>query len=257
MSLNSFERIIEVSNFYYSLNKNLILDNVSLTIKRGDYTAIVGPNGGGKTTLIRSILGLTNEANSKTKGSIRLFNQNLKDFKKWSKIGFVPQKAIEIDRNFPATVYEVIKMANSTNFLDFWGNSNKQKEKIETVLRQLNILELKDRRIGNLSGGQKQRVMIARALVSEPELLILDEPYAGVDIESQKNFYKILSKLNLEKKITILFITHDIGMIQNSINSIIAVNKKVIQDSEPEAVYNCTTMQEVYGVQSHLAEHRH
>ena len=254
---NSNNAIIEVKNFSYYLNNNKILENINLKVQRGDYTAIVGPNGGGKTTLIRSILGLGQKINTRQSGEINLFSQKLSNFKDWKKIGFVPQRAIEFDNTFPATVYEVVKMAISSSFYNFWTNTKVQKEKIESVLKQMNILELKERRIGNLSGGQKQRVMIARALITEPELLILDEPYAGVDTKSQKSFYNILSKLNQKKQITILFITHDVGMIQDNINSIIAVNKTILKDENPEAIFNCVTMKEVYGIESHLAEHRH
>ncbi len=238
-------QIVEVENLNYSLGEIEILKNINFSINESEYVAIVGPNGGGKSTLINTILGL----NRNFSGKISLFEKNLKEFEEWSKIGFVPQRAVEIDQRFPIRVDEVVRLGFKRGF---W------KKGIEDeVLKQLGISHLKKRLIGELSGGQKQRVMIARALISKPKLLVLDEPNTGVDSETQQNFHKILRKLNREYGITILFITHDIGMIEDSITSIMSINRELIASKEPHNIFNCKVMRDVYGIESHLREHRH
>jgi zinc transport system ATP-binding protein len=245
--------VLEVQDLNYRVDNLSILEDVSFSIQKGEYTAIIGPNGGGKTTLINTILGL----NRGYSGSIKLFETPLQKFQEWSRIGYVPQRAVEIDRKFPITVYEVIKMGRFKSIKKFWRSRKEDLKIIDSVMAELKIETLKDRLIGELSGGQRQRVMIAKALVSEPELLFLDEPNSGVDGESQKDFYSILKKLNQEKGISILFITHDIGVIEDSITSIISINKRLQQSSNPEEVFNCQTMRAVYGIDSHLINHRH
>ncbi len=246
--------IIEVKNLNYKINNIEILKNISFSVQSGDYLAVIGPNGGGKSTLINTILGLKRGFS----GNIKLFGQELSKFKDWTKIGFVPQRVIEVDKKFPITVYETIKLGRISSFRQFWRrDKSKEYQLIDEVMEKLKISHLKNRLIGELSGGQKQRVMIARALVSQPQLLILDEPNTGIDQETQKDFYSILHHLNRDKKITIIFITHDIGVIEDSINSIITINRELIKSDNPSTIFNCQVMREVYGINSHLIEHRH
>ena len=244
-------RIIEVKNLNYIINGISILKDISFHINAGDYTAVVGPNGGGKTTLINTILGLKKGWT----GEIKLFNQKLKDFKEWQKIGYVPQRVIEFDQKFPITVFETVKLGRMYNFKKFLRNHTKDIKTINDIIEALGISDLKNKLIGELSGGQKQRVMIARALASEPELLLLDEPNTGIDNETQQEFYNILKRLNKEQKITIIFITHDIGVIEDSINSIISINKEILKSDQPRTIFNCQVMREVYGIESHLHYH--
>ena len=244
-------RIIEVKNLNYIINGISILKDISYHINAGDYTAVVGPNGGGKTTLINTILGLKKGWT----GEIKLFNQKLEDFKEWQKIGYVPQRVIEFDQKFPITVFETVKLGRMYNFKKFLRNHTKDIKTINDIIEALGISDLKNKLIGELSGGQKQRVMIARALASEPELLLLDEPNTGIDNETQQEFYNILKRLNKEQKITIIFITHDIGVIEDSINSIISINKEILKSDQPRTIFNCQVMREVYGIESHLHYH--
>jgi len=245
--------IVEVKNLNYRVKELSILENISFSLNRGDYTAVVGPNGGGKSTLINTILGLNRDFS----GEVKLFDTPLEKFKLWNRIGYVPQRAIEIDNKFPATVLEVVKMGRFFSFKKFWKSHKEDMEIVESVMRELKIFNLKDRLIGELSGGQKQRVMIAKALVTQPELLILDEPNAGVDIESQQEFYSILKRLNREERLTIVFITHDIGVIEDNITSLISINRSLLQSNEPRNIFNCKVMREVYGIDSHLINHSH
>lgn len=246
-------QIVEVKNLNYRVDGITILDNINLCVESGDYLAVVGPNGGGKSTLVNTILGL----NRGYDGTIKLFGEELHKFKDWEKIGFVPQRVIEVDQKFPITVYETIKLGRISSLRKFWRNHQKDNELVDEVMKRLKISHLKDRLIGELSGGQKQRVMIARALVSKPQLLILDEPNTGVDQETQREFYSILQHLNRDKKITIIFITHDIGVIEDSINSIVSINREIIKSNSPSTIFNCKVMRDVYGIDSHLREHRH
>lgn len=245
--------IIEVKDLNYSIDGLTILKNISFQIKHGDYVAVVGPNGGGKSTLVNTILGLKRDFS----GKISLFGERLEKFKKWNKIGFVPQRVIEVDPKFPITVYETIKLGRMAKFKLFWKDHSEDIKIVDEVMEKLKISNLKNRLIGELSGGQKQRVMIARALVSEPELLFLDEPNSGVDSETQREFYSILQHLNRDKGITIIFVTHDIGVIEDSINSIISINREIIKSDTPRTIFNCQVMREVYGINSHLRNHHH
>lgn len=129
---------------------------------------------------------------------------------------------------------------------------------VKDAMKQMDITHLKDKMIGTLSGGQRQRVMIARALASEPEVLILDEPNTGVDVASQNRFYTLLRELNKKKNITIIFITHDIGVIADDIARLITVNQKVITCNNPKQALSCDEMSELYGIEAHLIHnHKH
>jgi zinc transport system ATP-binding protein len=179
----------------------------------------------------------------------------LEHFKEWQKIGYVPQRVIEFDKKFPITVFETVKLGRIYNFRKFWQKHTEDTKIINSAIEALGIQDLKNRLIGELSGGQKQRVMIARALASEPKLLLLDEPNTGIDNETQQEFFNILKKINQENKITIIFITHDIGVIEDSINSIISINKEILKSDQPRTIFNCQVMREVYGIESHLHNH--
>ena len=192
--------IFDVKNLNFIVRGQKILFAISFEIYEGEYIAIIGPNGGGKTTLIRMLLGLEEP----TSGEIKIYGKKLKEFKEWHKIGYVPQRATLVDENFPATVEDIVKMGRIAKRGILAGMSSEDKEMIEDAMRKMDILNLKNRMIGTLSGGQRQRVMIARALASSPKILILDEPNTGVDMVSQQRFYTLLAKLNKEENITIL-----------------------------------------------------
>jgi zinc transport system ATP-binding protein len=209
--------IIKVENLNYFLNGVEILKDVNFSVEKGEYVAIVGPNGGGKTTLINILLQLK----SGWSGKIELFQKPVSKFKEWNRIGFLPQRAIDIDHKFPIKVSEVVRLGNLKSF---W----KKDSEVQKVMEQFGIDQFQDRLIGELSGGQKQRVMIARALVSKPELLFLDEPNSGVDQETQAEFYALLKRINRELGVTIVFITHDIGAIEECVTSLFSVNRELV-----------------------------
>jgi zinc transport system ATP-binding protein len=246
--------IFDVKNLSFSVRNQNILSNVSLEIFNSEYIAIIGPNGGGKTTLIRLLLGL----DKPTSGDIRLFGKKLKNFNLWNKIGYVPQRASHVDANFPATVLDIVNMGRVSKRGLFSMMSSEDMDAVHDAMLKMDILNLKDKMVGTLSGGQRQRVMIARALASKPEVLILDEPNTGVDIASQKSFYALLAKLNKQEKITIVFITHDIGVIADDIGRLFTVNQNIITCNNPKEAFSCQEMSELYGIEAHLIHnHKH
>ena len=254
MSIDFKVPIFDVKNLSFIVRGQKILSDISLEILNAEYIAIIGPNGGGKTTLIRMLLGLEKP----TTGEIKLFGKKLSDFKEWHKIGFVPQRASLVDQNFPATALDIVKMGRVSKRGVFSKETQEDKDAVKDAMFKMGILDLKDKMVGTLSGGQRQRVMIARALASKPEILILDEPNTGVDMISQKNFYTLLSKLNKEEKITIVFITHDIGVIADDIGRLFTINQKAIICNDPKKAMSCEDMSELYGIEAHLIHnHRH
>jgi zinc transport system ATP-binding protein len=246
--------IFDVKNLSFNVGGVDILSNVSLQIFNSQYIGIIGPNGGGKTTLIRLLLGLEKP----TSGEIKIYGKKLSKFNAWHKIGYVPQRAAQVDINFPGTVLDIVKMGRVAQRKLFSKMSSEDHRLVEDAMKQMDIIHLKDKMVGTLSGGQRQRVMIARALASEPEVLILDEPNTGVDVKSQNRFYSLLKKLNKEKNITIVFITHDIGVIADDIARLFTVNQKVITCNNPKQALSCDEMSELYGIDAHLIHnHKH
>jgi len=246
--------IFDIKNLSFSVRGQSILSNISLEIFSAEYIAIIGPNGGGKTTLIRMLLGL----DKPTSGEVRIFGKKLSAFKEWHKIGYVPQRASHVDSSFPATVLDIVKMGRTSQLGFFNAFSKKDKDLVHDAMLKMDVLDLADKMVGTLSGGQRQRVMIARALASKPEILILDEPNTGVDMVSQKSFYKLLKKLNKEDKITIVFITHDIGVIADDIARLFTINQKATICNNPKQTLSCEDMSELYGIDAHLIHnHKH
>ena len=246
--------IFEVRNLHFNVREQKILSNISLEIFEGEYIAIIGPNGGGKTTLIRILLGLEKPSS----GTVKIFGKKLKSFKEWYKIGYVPQRASLVDENFPATVEDIVSMGRVAQRSLFGGMSREDKAAVHDAMEKMDVLSLKEKMVGRLSGGQRQRVMIARALASNPKILILDEPNTGVDALSQQRFYTLLAKLNREEQITILFITHDIGVIVDDIQRLFTINQKATICNNPKQALSCDDMTALYGVEAHLIHnHKH
>ncbi|WP_457743172.1 metal ABC transporter ATP-binding protein [Sulfurimonas sp.] len=252
--MNFIAPIFEVKNLNFKVREQIILENISFEIFSGEYIAIIGPNGGGKTTLIRLLLNL----DKYTSGEIKIFGKKFKDFKEWYKIGYVPQRATLVDENFPGTVEDIVKMGRVAKRGFLSGISSEDRAKVHDAMLKMDILDLKDKMVGTLSGGQRQRVMIARALASSPKILILDEPNTGVDMASQQRFYTLLSKLNKEENITILFITHDVGVIVDDIGRLFTINRKATICNDPKKILSCDEVSDLYGIHAHsLANHKH
>lgn len=231
--MNMGEKIVEMNNIYYDIDGITILENIDLVIERGDFLGIIGPNGSGKTTLLKLILGLV----KLKKGSLKLFGEDIARFKNWHRIGYVPQHAINFDLNFPANVLEVVSMGRFSKRGMLRKLNENDLKLIDDALDIVGMKEFKSKKIGELSGGQKQRVFIARALASEPELLILDEPTAGVDVLVQKEFYDFLERLNKDKKITLVLVSHDIGTVSSRMTKLACINKKLFPQCHPDEFF--------------------
>ena len=220
--------IIEIKNLSFSYDKQQILEDINLQINKKDFLAIIGPNGGGKSTLLKSILGI----NDIQHGSIKILGEKIK--KNLSKIGYVPQDT-NINTNFPIKVVEVVLMGHirnkeeenkSNNFLHKYfkiGYSEFETSCALNALKQVGMEEFANKKIGSLSGGQRQRVMIARALCNHPDILMLDEPTASIDVNGQKQIYELLKELN--NTITIVVISHDISVILEYASKVAHINK--------------------------------
>lgn len=246
--------IFDIKNLSFVLKGQTILSNISLEIFRSEYIAIIGPNGGGKTTLIRMLLGLEKP----TSGEVKIYGKKLSNFKEWHKIGYVGQRASHVDASFPATVLDIVKMGRTSQRSMFGSFSELDNQLVNDAMLKMDIVDLKDKMIGTLSGGQRQRAMIARALASKPEILILDEPNTGVDAVSQKKFYALLRELNKKEGITIVFITHDIGVIADDIARLFTINQKAVICNNPKQTLSCEEMSELYGIDAHLLHvHKH
>lgn len=248
------ETIINVDHlsFYYQDEK--VLDDISFTINRGDFLGLVGPNGSGKSTLIKCLLGLLQP----DKGAISLFGENIENFKQWHKIGYVSQKANSFNTGFPATVFEVV----STGLVSKKGLFNRlnkmDKQQIHQAISAVGMDEFVNRNIGALSGGQQQRVFIARALVSDPEVLILDEPTVGVDTRNVQNFYSMLETLNKEKNISLLLVTHDIGTITDKVSHVACLNRHLhFHGNTDEFSAQQDKLSHFYGHHVHILTHDH
>ena len=198
--------IVEIKDLSYKYDKQLVLENINLTVDKGEFLAIIGPNGGGKSTILKLIISLIKP----TSGKVEL---------KEKSIGYVPQNT-NININFPIKVKDVVSLG-----LKY------EDKKVDEALKKVNMLNFKEKRIGNLSGGQRQRVFIARALYNNPALLILDEPTASIDVKGQESIYKLLKELNKDK--TIIVVSHDISVILKYATKIAYINKNIYLHDAP------------------------
>lgn len=222
--------IINMKNIHYQYDKKDTLDHIHFRLEKGSFTGLVGPNGGGKTTFIKLVLGLLKPVS----GIIELFGQPVQQFHEWNRIGFVSQQANAFNKGFPATVFEVVSMGLTAKIGYFRFFNKQHKRKVLQVIDQVGLREYTYENVGNLSGGQQQRVFIARALVNDPDLLILDEPTVGVDAENVKRFYAILQQLHQKRQITLLLVTHDTGLISKYATDIAFLNKQLHFHGSPE-----------------------
>ena len=217
--------IISLKGVWAGYDDDMILEDVNFDMYQGDYIGLIGPNGGGKTTLIRVILGLI----TPMRGKVSVYGRSAQAGRRF--IGYVPQVPSE-DKDFPASVWDVVRMGRLESRL-FKRNGNMEDDAIvEEKLRWVGLWDLRKKAVGELSGGQRQRVHIARALATEPAILLLDEPTASVDIEASGNIYELLRQLN--DKVSILLISHDMTAISAYVKTIGCVNRRLIYNREKE-----------------------
>jgi len=244
---------IEVGDVNFHYNGNPVLEHVSFSVKSGEYLGIIGPNGGGKTTLLKIILGLLRPDS----GVVKIFGQKSDELEKRYRIGYVPQKASQAEFYFPATVEEIVRSGRTARAGLFRRYKEEDYKAVEKAMKIAGIAEKSGCLISKLSGGERQRVFIARTLAGEPKILILDEPAVGVDIASQEKFYAFLSYLNRELGITIIFVSHDVGVIADEVNTVLCLNHRLICHGSPERFIKEEFLEEVYGKKVTSVFHRH
>ncbi|NYB75810.1 MULTISPECIES: metal ABC transporter ATP-binding protein [Sedimentibacter] len=219
-------KVIEAENLSFSYGNESIFTKIGFSVYKGDFVAVIGSNGTGKSTLMRIILGEL----TPTGGSIRILNQDVEKFGDWPKIGYLPQSGLQSADSFPATAEEIV-MANlfsQIGLLRF--PKKKHRDKVHQALELVGMDAYSKRMISELSGGQRQRVMLARVLVSDPEIMILDEPTTGVDAGTVKSLYELLSSLNRETGITIVMVTHDIGRASGYVSRILSLEEGSLEE---------------------------
>ncbi len=233
------DTVVKVDNLSVTLSGHKILDDLNFEIKKSEMTAIIGPNGAGKTILLKTMLGLMPHA-----GKIK--------WGKGIKVGYVPQR-FSVDRDMPITTHEFFKLKTD------------DEAEICRVLRDLEMgrdehhikHHILENRIGNLSGGEQQKVLIGWAMINNPNVLLFDEPTAGVDIGSESSIYQLLKKMDESKKITIIFISHDLNIIKAYADKVICMNKKLICTGTPEKIIDSETLTKLYGPDASLYLHEH
>lgn len=239
--MNEQEAIISLNSVYFSYGKEPVLEDVSLNIYPGDFVAFVGPNGGGKTTLLKIITGLL----TPQRGTIRI--HGVKQHRGCQKIGYVAQLP-PVDRNFPLTVLEAVLMGLLPERKIGQRYTKADRRKALQILDKVGMADYAHHPVGSLSGGQQQRVFIARALVGNPEVLIMDEPTANVDTCMQKDIYTLLSEVQREK-ITIILVSHDIAAVLQYAGKIIGLNRRVFHHARKDL--DLKSLQDIFCCSEH------
>jgi zinc transport system ATP-binding protein len=251
--MNLSPPLIDVRDLDVSRNGHKVIEDAEFQVYKGDYMGVVGPNGGGKTTLMMAILGII----PRDSGGINLLGQPIDEFHQWSKLAWVSQHSISFDEKFPLSVRELVGLGRINR-----GNlarplSREDWARVDESLHFMGISKYADRRIGQLSGGQKQRVFVAKAIVRDPDVLLLDEPVAGVDHEAQERFYMKLSELNHKLGTTVLIVSHDLAAVFCRMSRVLCINKYVYAgDISPETDPN-VLLRKAYGNHFHFVFHEH
>jgi zinc transport system ATP-binding protein len=229
--------VISIKHLWAGYDGEPVLEDINLSVKELDFIGLIGPNGGGKTTLLKVLLGLL----PPMRGEVRIMGQSAKEGRRT--IGYVPQ-TVEFDRDFPISVWDVARMGRLGKRHLLQRYTSEDDVIIAEALRSMEMLDLRDRPIGELSGGQRQRVYIARALATEPEILLLDEPMASVDPQVSTSAYELLRQLN--EHLTILMVTHDMSAISSHVKTVGCLNRwlfyhggKQLTPDMLEAAYQC------------------
>ncbi len=246
--------IVAADRLCFRFNGIEILKDITFALKRGEFLGIVGPNGSGKTTLIKLLLGLM----APNQGHVSLFGRDIGNFHEWSKIGYLPQKIAGFNPHFPATVEEIIALGLLAGKSFPRRKARIDRESVDEVMGLMDITSIRGKLIGELSGGQQQRVLVAKALVSSPELLILDEPTTALDPESRERFFTILKNIREQKETTVIMITHDMGTIGRHASLMLYLDKIVVFYGGFDDFCVSKEMTDYFGEYSqHLICHRH
>jgi zinc transport system ATP-binding protein len=228
-----------------SFSSSYVLDNISFNVNEGDLLGIIGPNGAGKSTLFSCMLGLLKDYH----GEIRIFGHDIRKNRKiFHSIGYIPQQK-SIDQSFPATVKEIVSLGIIGEKRSAFSSSSKD-NKVNSAIEIVELSNYKDKRIGELSGGQQQRVLIAKALVKNPKLLILDEPTTSVDMETQNRFYTLIKNLNQKIKITIIWASHDLDAVKKIANKVMCLNRSMFFHGDTSVFFESSELMQMYSESS-------
>jgi zinc transport system ATP-binding protein len=219
------DTVVEIRDLDFSYNAQPVLQDIQLALKKGDFMAMIGPNGGGKTTLLKLMLGLLNP----DKGSIKVLGMAPREASR--RIGYVPQD-VHVNKAFPISVLDVVLMGRLRRGKGWSRYSRESRAAAYRALERMGMAHNAGRRIGDLSGGQIQRVFVARALVTDPELLFLDEPTASIDTKGQHEFYHLLKELN--RQMTIILVSHDLMVVSTYVKSVACVNRQFHHHDQAE-----------------------
>jgi zinc transport system ATP-binding protein len=231
-----------------------VLEGIDLSVGPGEFLGIIGPNGAGKSTLLRVMLGLL----SPTAGEARLFGEPARRFGAWRRLGYVPQRAA-LHAGVPLTVREVVATGLHALLASGGGRSGRRaaRARVADTLEQVGMSPHAGSRFHRLSVGQQQRVLIARALVSEPELLLLDEPTSGVDPEAQATFYALLRQLQRLRQLTLVLVSHDVGVVTTQVTQLACLNRRLVFHGPPEAFLQDAMLRTLYGADVRVVRHDH
>jgi zinc transport system ATP-binding protein len=233
---------VELEKVDYCYQQVPVLEDLNLTISSGEFMALIGPNGGGKSTLIKLILGLIRP----DRGEIRVFGR--KPDAARDLVGYLPQQ-VYFDPQFPINVFDTVLTGRYHGLAH--GNTTEDVKAVEKALEDVGMLKFRDRQIGRLSGGQRQRVFIARAIVRQPQLLLLDEPMASIDPQMQESFYHLLNQL--KGKMTIVLVSHDVGAVSSQADYVACLNQKLFYHGPAEGA--APALEEAYQCPVDLISH--
>ncbi|MGO9117152.1 MAG: metal ABC transporter ATP-binding protein [Desulfomonilaceae bacterium] len=237
---------ILINDLWFSYDGHPVLEDVNLSIPQGDFVSVIGPNGGGKTTLLKLMLGLLRPS----RGEVKIFGLNPE--KARPRVGYMPQHA-QLDPQFPATVMDVALMGRLGHGRPFGPYSKKDKKAVVTALDQVGLRGVYKKPFSSISGGQRQRLFIARALASEPDLLLLDEPTANLDVVMEGGLYELLQNLN--KTLTVVMVSHDLGFVSSLVKSVVCVKCQVA--SHPTSELTAEIIDAMYGSPMRIVRHDH
>lgn len=242
---------VEVRDLRVSFDDTAVLRGVNMRVPQGQIVALIGPNGSGKTTLLRCLLGLQKYS----QGEVRLFGEsNLQ--KVLPRVGYVPQR-LALERSFILSVREFLALRLRETRGWFFKSHRQIDDIIKPALVNIGVEPVLDRPIAQLSGGQLQRVLIAYALLNKPELLLLDEPTAGVDTPGEETFYDLIAQVQRQHKLTVVLVSHDLSMVYSHASRVYALNGVICCEGPPEQVMNAESLKQAYGIHATPYAHHH
>lgn len=242
--------VIELDGVTVLYQDLVALEAVSLRVMPGEFLALIGPNGSGKSTLVRTILGLIQP----TAGRVRLFGKAPAELgQEWGQVGYVPQVA-QIDLRFPLRVFDVVLMGRYGQVGLIRRPGRRDREAARLALERVGLSDLAGRQIGRLSGGQRQRMLVARALASEPKLLLLDEPTTGVDVGTTESLFELLDGFHREG-MTLVVVSHDVGVVAQHVDQVACLNRRLVAHGRPPEVLRPDVLECMYGREAALVGH--